>query len=99
MFGKFGDPVTPVTYALPALSIAMSVASSTLLPPMNVEYTSDEPPEFSFETNTSRGPPPNTGCKAFAVGKSVDPAKPATYAAPLASTAIPKPRSSPVPPR
>ncbi len=35
--GKFDDFVVPVTYALPALSIAMPLPDSRLLPPTNVE--------------------------------------------------------------
>ena len=35
--GKFDDFVCPVTYALPAASIAMPLPKSRLLPPTNVE--------------------------------------------------------------
>ena len=56
---------------------------------------------FSFTTKASNPPPPNTVWNATGlVGKSVEAVKPVTYTLPVASTAIPRPASSPVvPPR
>src|SRR3954470_22288525 len=99
--GKFEDFVVPVTYALPAASTASRRASSRLLPPTNVEYTSPEPAALSLVTKTSLKfeVAPVRSKAPVVVGKSGDCVVPATNAFPAALTAIPVPISWLLPPR
>src|SRR2546422_451476 len=103
--GKSADAVDPVTYAFPALSMAMAPAKSIPLPPRNVEYTRVEPVASSFVTKTSganRGGPRlcDRSTARGVVEKPVDSAPPVTSAGPAASTAMALARLlPPLPPR
>ena len=80
-------------YALPDPSTASAVAESKDVPPMKVEYASAEPAGLSFVTKASTLPFWVVSNAPGVVGKFVESASPATYAAPVPSTAIPLPRS------
>src|SRR2546428_9931984 len=74
--GKFSDAVMPETTVFPAASTPMPHASSSSLPPRNVEKTI-APVGPSLVTNASKAPPPYVGCKApSVVGKVVEDVKP-----------------------
>jgi hypothetical protein len=95
------ETVRPATWAVPLAPSATELAVSVpVVPPSTVEYTSDDPVEFSFDTNPSKLAPVAVWSNAPAVvGKFVDKVSPATYAWPLVSTAIPWPLSLLPPPR
>ncbi len=57
------------------------------------------PEALSFVTNASETPLRLVSMAPVAVGKSVDWIVPVTYALPAESTAMPKPKSAPAPPR
>ena len=80
-------------YAFPDPSIASAVAASNDVPPMKVEYASDEPVGSSFVTKASEPPLWLVSNAPGVTGKFVESASPPTYAAPVPSTAIPLPRS------
>src|ERR1043166_3928493 len=50
---KFREKVCPVTYALPALSIATAFPASSFEPRMNCEYSAADPVALSFVMKTS----------------------------------------------
>ena len=66
-------------------------------PPRYVAYRKTFPARLSFAAKASK-PPPFEICKGDTVGRFVDDVNPVTYT-PAALTAIPVPRSSPLPPR
>ena len=62
------ERVIPVMYALPAPSTAMPLAVSALLPPANVEYTSEAPVGANFVTKASKFAG-SAGFREFTAGK------------------------------
>lgn len=74
----------------------MPFTLSDPLPPRYVLNSKAVPVGVSFAMKPSR-PPPGVGWAAFRVGKSRELVHPATIAEPELSTAIPYPRSSPLP--
>ena len=82
----------------PLLSKAIALPLSDPEPPNQVLNNRALPEEFSFVTKPSR-PPPIVFCAALVLGKFVEYVHPVTATFPEASTAIPKARSSPLPPR
>ncbi len=98
--GKFGDLVTPATYAALPASTAMACAMSSSLPPRYDEKVSAAAPAVngsSLATNASV--PPRGPWSGLRVGKSVEVVTPATSARPCESMATAWPTSFPLPPR
>src|SRR6187455_465630 len=85
--GKLDDCVCPVTYALPAASIAIARPHSKLLPPRKVEYTSAVPVGFTLVMNASREllVAPVLSNEPALVGKLGDCVEPTIYALPAVS--------------
>src|ERR1035441_2086152 len=77
LFGKFGDVVQPVTYALPKPSTAMLLATSLFVPPRKVEHTKLVPVESNLATNAFVQPF-KYGWKAFKFGKFIEAVNPVT---------------------
>ena len=103
VIGKFSDDVFPATTAFPDVSTATARAWSSLVPPIYVEYTYEEPEAFNFVTNASKQLPSAAVLQVRrmaleVVGKSLDAVDPAMMALPDESTAIPLDWSSSVPP-
>jgi hypothetical protein len=96
--GKSNELVAPVSQELPSVSTRTALAPSFEEPPSTVEKISADPEGLRRVRNASlpSGVVSNT---PGVVGKSSDPAPPATYALPDASTVSPLAESNPLPPR
>src|SRR5215470_11268851 len=87
-------------YTLPTSSVATLFAASQLPPPRYVEKTIEGTDGFTFVTNPVAQLPlrATVGRTAFATGKFKELVWPATEMLPIASTAMPLPLSSLLPP-
>src|SRR5262249_4849597 len=93
------EAVVPTRKSAPVESLARASPVSLPVPPRYVDTANEPPPELTRTSTVSVPPMSIAGAVGLTSGKLLEPLQPATWTSPRASRVMPRPASSPEPPR